>query len=313
MRFITFFILVNQYIVITHAGNCFNHRINDMCYDLSEADVSEDQCSGSYYSDDIRQELDGYAYAEKCREVNNVPKRCDVDCGLGQECQWINDEEMCVCSAESCTATDSTSSKKHNQPLCASNNVTFSSECAMEAWKCMNHQSALYKKYDGECQKDCRNVKCPHETICLLVRNTGEPFCYPKKHCNPSADPEPVCGTNGVTYRNICAMRLSPDEQGRTPELAHKGRCETKCRPNLCQPSERCVYSRQAQPVCIRCQYSPRFLAHSGECSMDVRTCGDDGHLYKNYCALLRGQCEKNRYIHIVDYDTCPVKMNTMQ
>ena len=82
----------------------------------------------------------------------DTPKRCDVDCGLGQECQWINDEEMCVCSAESCTATDSTSSKKHNQPLCASNNVTFSSECAMEAWKCMNHQSALYKKYDGECQ-----------------------------------------------------------------------------------------------------------------------------------------------------------------
>lgn len=46
---------------------------------------------------------------------------------------------------------------------------------------------------------------------------------------------------------------------------------------------------------------------------MDVRTCGDDGHLYKNYCALLRGQCEKNRYIHIVDYDTCPAKMNTMR
>ena len=53
------------------AGNCFNHRINDMCYDLSEADVNEKQCSGPYYSDDTRQELDGYAYAEKCREVNS--------------------------------------------------------------------------------------------------------------------------------------------------------------------------------------------------------------------------------------------------
>ena len=53
------------------AGNCFNHRINDMCYDLSKADVNEEHCTGPYYSDDIRKELDGYAYAEKCREVNS--------------------------------------------------------------------------------------------------------------------------------------------------------------------------------------------------------------------------------------------------
>ncbi len=53
------------------AGNCFNHRINDMCYDLSEADVNEDQCSGPYYSDDILKELDGYVYAEKCHDVNS--------------------------------------------------------------------------------------------------------------------------------------------------------------------------------------------------------------------------------------------------
>ena len=76
-----------------------------------------------------------------------TPKRCDVDCGLGQECQWINGEEMCVCSEESCLRTNA-----DHQPLCASNNMTFTSECAMEAWKCMNQQSGLYKKYDGECQ-----------------------------------------------------------------------------------------------------------------------------------------------------------------
>jgi hypothetical protein len=51
------------------AGNCFNHRINDMCYALSETDATEEQCSGPYYSDDGLKELDGYAYAEKCREV----------------------------------------------------------------------------------------------------------------------------------------------------------------------------------------------------------------------------------------------------
>ena len=85
---------------------------------------------------------------------------------------------------------------------------------------------------------------------------------------------------------------------------------ETKCRANLCQPYERCVYSGRTRPVCIVCQYSPRFYAHSGECSMNIATCGDDGYLYKNYCALLRGQCDKNRYINIIDYQTCPKKLN---
>lgn len=58
---------------------------------------------------------------------------------------------MCVCSEESCNSGDPLS-PQYNQPLCASNNMTFSSECAMAAWKCLKQQSALYKKYDGECQ-----------------------------------------------------------------------------------------------------------------------------------------------------------------
>jgi hypothetical protein len=46
---------------------------------------------------------------------------------------------------------------------------------------------------------------------------------------------------------------------------------------------------------------------------MDIAACGDDGVLYPNYCAVLRSQCEKNRYIQIIDYDTCPEKTNTMR
>lgn len=81
-----------------------------------------------------------------------TPKRCNVDCGLGQECQWINGEEMCVCSEESCRSTDLYGELADEKPICASNNMTFRSECQMAAWKCRNHQSTLYKKYDGECQ-----------------------------------------------------------------------------------------------------------------------------------------------------------------
>jgi hypothetical protein len=42
---------------------------------------------------------------------------------------------------------------------------------------------------------------------------------------------------------------------------------------------------------------------------MNISVCGDDGTLYENYCALLRSQCEKNRYINVIDYGTCPARM----
>ena len=59
---------------------------------------------------------------------------------------------MCVCSPDSCRTANVLSTVVNQQAICASNNVTFESECAMAAWKCIHQQSALYKKYDGQCQ-----------------------------------------------------------------------------------------------------------------------------------------------------------------
>lgn len=84
---------------------------------------------------------------------------------------------------------------------------------------------------------------------------------------------------------------------------------ETSCRANLCKPDERCVLSKQSRPVCIVCEFPPRFFTHSGECSMNIPVCGDNGQLYENYCSILRHQCEKNQYINIIEYQTCPSRI----
>lgn len=34
--------------------------------------VSEEQCTGSYYSDEELTELDGHVFVEQCREVNSM-------------------------------------------------------------------------------------------------------------------------------------------------------------------------------------------------------------------------------------------------
>lgn len=46
---------------------------------------------------------------------------------------------------------------------------------------------------------------------------------------------------------------------------------------------------------------------------MKIAVCGDDHYLYKNYCHLLREQCEQNRSINIIDYDRCPKQLSFMR
>ena len=61
--------LIDFFFSLHLAGNCYTHRINDLCYDLTQMNVNEEQCSTLYYSDNALVELDGFVYAEKCRDV----------------------------------------------------------------------------------------------------------------------------------------------------------------------------------------------------------------------------------------------------
>ena len=169
--------------------------MNEICFGVANLNVEENKCSTKYFSDAELVQLDGFFFADRCRTVERklfmgvmlkkrkvfflfsleTAKLCDAECDLGQQCQWVDGEEMCVCSRESCSS--SSVSDVDRKPICASNNMTFSSLCEMEAWKCLNYRSSLYKKYDGECQSNWKKVLRLKKNDSFFLFNRGLSKC----------------------------------------------------------------------------------------------------------------------------------------
>ena len=85
------------------------------------------------------------------------------------------------------------------KPVCATDSVTYSNECFIEANNCAN-PIKVKKAYDGYC------VPGP---------------CDPEYRCRRNRDT--VCGTNDRTYLNSCLMEQMTCGQHVT--VKHKGKC----------------------------------------------------------------------------------------
>ncbi|GBN45966.1 Agrin [Araneus ventricosus] len=99
-----------------------------------------------------------------------------------------------------------------------------------------------------------------------------------------------VCGTDGVTYKNDCEMRVAACEKEQYIMVGSRGPCD------LCQN--------------VHCKHGARCEGGHCICAFDCPdaydpVCGSDGTTYRNDCEMRRGSCQKGINLATVFFGEC--------
>ncbi|MBM4354882.1 MAG: hypothetical protein FJ109_14015 [Deltaproteobacteria bacterium] len=194
--------------------------------------------------------------------------------GCKAECAGVPEGNIakgkCPTCEEKCTADE-----KKLQEICGSDGVDYFSfcelKCAIGTKDCLSLQKCPQVKYPGLCQLDCCKDKgCPK-------------------------DYNPICGTDGETYCNMCTLLLCPGAGN--PDYACVGECldATKC-PDCtddCAPVcgklgiKRKTYGNECLMKCAGAEFK-----WEGDCCLecpevDAYVCSSDFNVFKSECFLL--------------------------
>lgn len=98
-------------------------------------------------------------------------------------------------------------------------------------WKLLLWRSFIlwqYKYCSFSANATCPSIRCPYFMECLVHPVTKQPICT---NCRPQCSPlsvVPVCGTDGISYKNYCTLRKKSCEMRVLIQTKYSGRCHSK-------------------------------------------------------------------------------------
>ncbi|XP_063584897.1 four-domain proteases inhibitor-like isoform X2 [Penaeus indicus] len=185
----------------------------------------------------------------------------------------------------------------HLDPVCGSDGVTYPNLCSLQVVDCLSDED-ITLAYPGECQarRETCDLLCP-------------------------ANYDPVCGSDGVTYPNLCNLLAADCLSENNITLAHPGECQAPCDvgcPYNYDPvcgSDGVTYPNLCSLQVVDCLSDEDLtLAYPGECKENCDlacpanydpVCGSDGVTYSNLCNLQVADCISDEDLTLAHTGPC--------
>ncbi|XP_063065047.1 agrin isoform X2 [Engraulis encrasicolus] len=212
----------------------------------------------------------------------------EVTCSYGSTCIQTSDglSAKCMCP-HSCE-------REPEQVVCGSDGKDYPNECQLNKQAC-DAQKNVKVQHQGPCDP-CKDSENSLTTACRVEPRTRKPVTFaPPESCPPDA--QPLCGSDGHTYRSECEMERTALQRGLDIRKIHSGHCR---RRDECR--EECVFNA----VCVVELSGATCSCEPIQCDGAYKPlCGKDGNTYANDCERRRAECQTKAHIPVKQPGPC--------